>query len=247
MNGTKPFYLSKTLWVNAIMAGLGMAFFDDVALAPDMKMHIALSGILVVNVILRKVTKGAISLTALTLALLLPLTLSITSCKGSDVDKALNSWAFAKPVLSTAASLTAAWCEDGTVASIVPSAANACEEFVEAWPVGMAALDSLDIFVVKMGAVVKHFAKDGGPSEEVRQDVMRRMVAKLPPGYIEDLRVVLREPMVLALEPGESGRVSNATRHSALPQYPTSRKSVRPLRGDLGGFIRRSRSRRASS
>ncbi len=217
MNGTKPFYLSKTLWVNAIMAGLGMAFFDDIDLAPDTKMQLALSGILVVNVILRKITKGAISLTALALILLLPLTLAMSSCKGSDVDKALSTWAIAKPVLSTAAGLTAAWCEDGTVASIVPSAANACDEFVEAWPVGMAALDSLDIFVVKMGAVVRHFAEGDGPSEEVRQDVMRRMVAKLPPGYIEDLRAVLREPMVLAMEPGESGRVSSAVRHTALP------------------------------
>lgn len=58
MGDDKPFYLSRTLWVNAIVAVLGMVNSDTVSEHPDA----AVGFIAIVNLVLRIVTKGRVTL-----------------------------------------------------------------------------------------------------------------------------------------------------------------------------------------
>ena len=58
MEESKPFWQSKTLWVNALIAILGMLSASTVADNPE-----AAAGLVAfVNIVLRAVTKGSVSL-----------------------------------------------------------------------------------------------------------------------------------------------------------------------------------------
>ena len=59
----KPFYASKTLWVNAVMlvATISSAFGLDLGLDPETQVAIVGAIMGVVNIGLRLITKGAIT------------------------------------------------------------------------------------------------------------------------------------------------------------------------------------------
>jgi hypothetical protein len=58
MEESKPFWKSKTLWVNAIVAALGLVSSDTVSEHPEA----AAGFVAFINVVLRLVTKGSVAL-----------------------------------------------------------------------------------------------------------------------------------------------------------------------------------------
>lgn len=64
MNDSKPFWASKTLWVNAValIAAVTGAFGLDLGLDPETQTTIVAAVMAIVNVVLRIVTKGPVSL-----------------------------------------------------------------------------------------------------------------------------------------------------------------------------------------
>lgn len=59
---TKPFWTSKTLWVNgvALIASVAIAFGWDLGLTPDVQGTIVAGIMSVVNIILRLITKSSV-------------------------------------------------------------------------------------------------------------------------------------------------------------------------------------------
>ena len=60
---TKPFYASKTMWVNlvAVVAGIASAVGFDLGLDPETQVTVVLAIMGVVNIVLRFTTKTGIS------------------------------------------------------------------------------------------------------------------------------------------------------------------------------------------
>ena len=65
MENTKPFWASKTLWVNTIslIAAMTGAYGIDLGLTPDAQTAIVGAAMAVVNIVLRLITKSGVSAT----------------------------------------------------------------------------------------------------------------------------------------------------------------------------------------
>ena len=59
---TKPFWASKTLWINAValLASLAVTFGWDFGLTPEMQGSIVATVMSVINIVLRFTTKSAV-------------------------------------------------------------------------------------------------------------------------------------------------------------------------------------------
>ena len=66
MANSKPFWASKTLWVNAValVASISGAFGLDIGLTPEAQSSIVGGVMAVVNIILRLVTKAGVTATS---------------------------------------------------------------------------------------------------------------------------------------------------------------------------------------
>jgi len=210
----KKAHQSKTIWFHAItmiltIAGIwNLEFVKDFLDTPEKQLMAAtlLQG--VVGILLRYATSSGLKvpkipgINSIFIAMLVCLPLvAITSCKSDDFKKIENVWSFVMPTLTATTEIAADWCADGTVTSIVPDAAQACDHLIETKQDGLDAIIGVDKLVKGVIGVAIHFTKENQPTQAQRVQAIQNAFHRMPVELQRDIIIAInRGSPILRIE-----------------------------------------------
>lgn len=196
---------SKTIWFHAItmiltIAGIwNVEFVKDFLDTPEKQVMAAtlLQG--VVGILLRYATSSGMKIpkipgiNSIFIAMLLCLPLiAVASCKSDDFKQIESIWSIAEPILEATTEVAADWCETGTVQTIIPAAAQACDDFVATKDDGLEAVVGVGRLVKGITGIAQYWTKDNAPTQAQRVRAIRNAYRRMPTSVQQDIALALQ-------------------------------------------------------
>lgn len=198
----KPARKSKTIWFNIVtiivtFAGIyNVEFLQELLNTPDKQIMAAVLMQGLGNIVLRYLTNSGVklpNLKALLPTLVICMVVGIVACNKSDIVKVQNVWSFVKPALSATTEIAADWCEDGTIISVVPAAAETCTDMIALEQPSLDALDVIDGAIPVVARVFSYFTDETEPTQAQRVKAIRNAYNRMSPQLQQDIAIALQQ------------------------------------------------------